>query len=194
MPRIWEISSPSQLQFAALFHPGESFVRMPAERTCYKTLYVPTVRAPFVVSPGQAAYLRQQLRTDIAPATRSRKLYISRADAAHRQVVNEAELVRALEPLGFESITLRGRTVTEQIALFKNAETIVMPHGSAGVNIIFSEQLHLIELMPQSYQHPMWQCWAKWMGFRHGRIVCPDDPVTKNLTAPIDVVLAALRA
>lgn len=192
IPLIWERATPAQREVAALFHARERFVDMPARRTRYKTLYVPTARARFAVSREQAQWVRRAVRNDIAPAG-VRRLYVSRADAAHRRVANEAELLAALTPLGFEVVTLGDKPVREQIALFKGAETIVLPHGSASANMVFADDLTLIELMPQSYQQPMWQYWAKWLGFRYGKIVGPDQGATKDFTVPVDAVLQALR-
>jgi hypothetical protein len=193
IPLVWERATEAQRAFATLFHARERLVEMPARRTLYKTLYVPSARSRFSVSRGQAVSLREALRNDIAPAPGVRRLYVSRADAGHRRVANEAELLRALQPLGFEAVTLGGRSVAEQIALFKGAETVVLPHGSACANMIFSDRLTLLELMPESYQQPMWHYWAKWLGFRYGKIVCPEIGAAKDVVVPVDVVLDALR-
>ena len=193
-PLVWEISTPAQLALARLFHAGEKFVPLAAERTLFRTLYVPSFRAPFCVSRGQAEYLRGALRNDIAPGA-GRKLYISRSDAASRRILNEAALLAALRPLGFETVTLASRTVAKQIALFKGADEIVMPHGAGCVNMVFSRPgVRIIELMPASYQHPMWGYWAKWLGHWHARIVCRSEGPGNDMVADIDAVLEALRS
>ena len=62
----------------------------------------------------------QRLRSALAsPATtRHRRLYVSRNDAPTRRVANEGEVLAALEPLGFRSITLSGLSFAEQREAF----------------------------------------------------------------------------
>lgn len=65
------------------------------------------------------------------------KLYIGRSDADRRRLLNEAALLRVLEPHGFVSILPGRYTVAEQIALFARASAVVALHGAAVTNIVF---------------------------------------------------------
>ena len=67
----------------------------------------------------------------------SRKLYISRAQARHRKVINEEELVEKLETIGFESIILESKSMEEQAQLFASASHIIAPHGGGQSNLVF---------------------------------------------------------
>lgn len=69
-----------------------------------------------------------------------KRLFISRADAASRKVLNEKELLDALEPLGFRRVVLSEYSVDEQVALFHYAEFVVAPHGAGNTNILYSQQ------------------------------------------------------
>lgn len=73
------------------------------------------------------------------------RIYISRDDAERRQVVNEDEVLSALEPLGFEKYVLSELHVRDQIRLFANADYVVGPHGSGLTNVIFADNLHFLE-------------------------------------------------
>jgi len=58
------------------------------------------------------------------------RLYISRNDARLRRVSNEEQLLPLLEARGFQRLTLRGLSIARQVQLFRQAETIVAPHGA----------------------------------------------------------------
>lgn len=66
------------------------------------------------------------------------KIYISRASASARRMVNEKELEAALSEAGFTIMTLEGRSFQEQVALFSRAKVVVGPHGSGLANVIFA--------------------------------------------------------
>lgn len=57
-----------------------------------------------------------------------------------RRLLNEAEIIENLAELGFESVLIEELTIAEQIDLFRQAEWIVAPNGSALLNLIFADQ------------------------------------------------------
>ena len=63
-------------------------------------------------------------------AGHKRRLFISRADATVRRLINEDEVYAALEPLGFELFVPGAHSFIEQVETFSNAECIVGPHGA----------------------------------------------------------------
>ena len=64
---------------------------------------------------------------------------MSRGDKKHtRRVENEAELLAALEPLGFEAIDPGALSPAEQVRAFAEAECIVGPHGAGLTNLAFA--------------------------------------------------------
>ncbi len=66
-------------------------------------------------------------------------LYISRRDSPARQVLNEDEVVACLAPFGFEVVTLSGKSVAAQAALFRSARIVVGPHGAGFSNLLFCQ-------------------------------------------------------
>ncbi|MGI8424385.1 MAG: glycosyltransferase 61 family protein [Chloroflexota bacterium] len=64
-----------------------------------------------------------------------------------RRVANEADVIRALRPLGFEVVHAERLTFAEQIRLFSEAAVVIGPHGSGMTNVLFAEELVLIELV-----------------------------------------------
>ncbi len=80
------------------------------------------------------------------------KIYISRAKARYRRVLNEAEIIAVLKPLGFKVVTLESLTVQEQAELFAQAEVIISPHGSGLTNLVFCQSgAQIIELFSPHY-------------------------------------------
>jgi capsular polysaccharide biosynthesis protein len=74
------------------------------------------------------------------------RVYISRNDAAQRRVDNEAELVESLNQYGFEKYQLTQLSILDQVSLFSNADLVLAPHGAGLTNIVYSEDLTVIEL------------------------------------------------
>jgi capsular polysaccharide biosynthesis protein len=92
-------------------------------------------------------------------------LYLSRADAKTRGIINEDELVHELMRFGFRSITLNDRSITEQASLFNAAKVIVAPHGSSLTNIAFSTPgTRVIEIFPPRRVNPLYWIVANQLG------------------------------
>ncbi|MEQ1850415.1 MAG: glycosyltransferase family 61 protein [Chthoniobacteraceae bacterium] len=68
---------------------------------------------------------------------RGRKIYVSRAGARFRRVLNEDEVIRALAGKSFEVVRLEDLTVREQARLFAEADVVVAPHGAGCTNAVF---------------------------------------------------------
>ena len=85
----------------------------------------------------------------------------------------------ALAPLGFESVTMAGKPVVDQIDLFAEAEAIVLPHGAAGTNLAATRPGTLVvECHPPSLLNPtFWQV-AQVLHQRYGLVVA--DPASGN--------------
>lgn len=105
------------------------------------------------IHPAQMAHpisitaLRRLCATVEGADSAVRRLYVSRADAARRRIVNEAALIAALEPLGFKTVVLSEHSIREQIGLFRHAEIVVAPHGMGLTHLMMGEKLgRVIEL------------------------------------------------
>lgn len=67
-----------------------------------------------------------------------RRIYAAReAAAGRRRLLNEDEIVTVLERAGYAPVEFKDLSVAEEIALFRNAEAIAAPHGSALAGIAF---------------------------------------------------------
>jgi capsular polysaccharide biosynthesis protein len=107
-------------------------------------LIVPTYPDPI---PAECRWLRDRMRdshnvADDAP----KRIYISRTDATVRQVENIDKIKPIFDDYGFDTVVLSELTVVEQIKLFTNAEIVVSPHGAGLTNVVYADEITVIEL------------------------------------------------
>lgn len=83
----------------------------------------------------------------------SPRVYLSRASASSRRILNEDALLLELGRRGFRVVEAESLTVSEQMSIFNSAKVVVAPHGAGLANISFSNPgLFLLELHPGQYQ------------------------------------------
>lgn len=82
---------------------------------------------------------------------KTKKLYLSRAGGV-RSISNDAEISKILLDKGFSIPDLYEMSFLDQVRLFKSADIIIAPHGSALSNIIFCNKgTKILELFPEGY-------------------------------------------
>ena len=136
----------------------------------------------FNPSPADYHWLRNRMLSRFSnenTASYSSRIYISRRDARERRVANEANIMEVLAPLGFVSYTPGQMTVLEQVKLFSQADIIVAPHGAGLVNMIYSDDVSVVELIPSKPNNKKFEayyfCLAIQLGFDYRRIVCKTE-------------------
>jgi hypothetical protein len=141
-----------------------------------------------ITMPSAAANLDGYWAKDLIDFIRStfgvnqeqtRKLYISRSDAHHRRVINEADIVRMLIPEGFEIVTLEGMNFSDQISLFSSAKIIVAPHGAALTNLLYCNSSTIVyEFFSTDYVNKCFTELSAEMGLQYFYSVFPgtNDP------------------
>lgn len=126
---------------------------------------------------GFVAYrwLRDRLRTavvDRVDADRfSARVYVSRADADRRRIVNEREVMDVLSEHGFEAYRLGEMSFAENVALFAGAEVVVAPHGAGLTNLLYAEDATVVELFRPN-NVPTYFVLARQFGHRHRYLEC----------------------
>jgi capsular polysaccharide biosynthesis protein len=152
--------------------------------------------SPFVVD-----WLRRQFRSAAGiaspPPGASRRLLVSRGGV--RRLANEEELLRALEPLGFELVQPEQLTLPEQVRVFAEAQMIVGAHGAGLTNMVFSEPLPVLELFPP--EHIAWHYYtlARAAGHDYWYAVGSDrgsarNPRFRDFEIDLDLVLRTVEA
>jgi len=102
------------------------------------------------------------------PAAPTRRLYVGRGDATGRRLLNETALLRVLEPAGFVSVTLAGKSVAEQVGLFAGAEAIIGLHGAGLTNLVFcAAATSVVEIFTPGFGNPCFGLISAANGLRH---------------------------
>ena len=126
--------------------------------------------------------------------TEARRLYISRGDAERRRIVNEAELIAALEGRGFVTAQLAKIPIEEQVGLFRNAEIVVAPHGMGLTHIAMGKYLgRVIELFHPEAGTDAYASVARSAGMQYDHVLGQGIPAThSNFSVSTDRVLDLL--
>jgi capsular polysaccharide biosynthesis protein len=128
--------------------------------------------------PWIVPWLRAQFLPDtVAPA--HRRLYVGRGtEKRTRRVDNEAELLAALEPLGFEAVDPGALAPTEQVRAFAEAECVVGPHGAGLTNLAFVPPgAGVVELFAHDYVNEcFWALASTVEGVRYRYLVGDGTP------------------
>ena len=90
------------------------------------------------ITRAKIDFLAHRLTAHVTPwAGPSPRIFISRGSRGARSILNEAEVLRALRPLGFERHRLESMPLADQVALFSRAECVIGPHGAGLTNLAF---------------------------------------------------------
>ncbi len=104
---------------------------------------------------------------------------MTRGDKKHtRRVENEAALLGALGPLGFEMVDPGAMTPSEQVRLFAEAECVVGPHGAGLTNLAFAPPgTAVVELFACDYVNEcFWALASAVEGLRYRYLVGDGTP------------------
>ncbi len=141
-------------------------------------LYFSSCIAPGNASIRNIKWLKERLKPAFGVAEGHPRdlIYVSRRKAGARRLLNEDQVVAALDARGFKTMMMEDYSVKEQIEIFSNARVVVMPNGAAGINMAFSSPgATLIELIPASYLHCVNWIYSSLSGCRYGRLICDDS-------------------
>lgn len=120
-----------------------------------KLYHLEKVIFPSMITRRQIGYLPpsyiEYLIPKVAPLRKRNKInriFISRSKSKTRRIENEEELLTLLEKYGFQKYYLEELSLEEQIELFYDAEAVISPHGAGLANLIFSQEIKVLELFP----------------------------------------------
>jgi hypothetical protein len=111
----------------------------------------------FQVPKWACDFLRSTfLDSSSATASGPTRIQISRVQATHRHVENQAVIDGYLQKLGFVRVAMEQLSMREKAALLANAEAVLAPHGSGLVNLVFcSPGCKVIELFSPTAIDPL---------------------------------------
>jgi len=135
---------PRPMQLECLARAGiapERVLRLsPGRFAEFEELWVPSMPYGFVDgevlcwSPASLAFIRRTLKLEFN-VPRTRRIFLSRAGARWRRLVNEEAVLAAISDLGFEVVDPGALSLADQIALAAEARIIAGPMG-AGMNLL----------------------------------------------------------
>ncbi|WP_193556156.1 glycosyltransferase family 61 protein [Paenibacillus ginsengarvi] len=127
-----------------------------------------------IVPKWALGFVRHELmeKPGIRPSGERNRLFISRARASKRKLLNEAELMNHLSKRGFRSVELETMPVAEQIKLFASAEIVIGPHGAGLTNLLFCKPgTKVIELFSPNHMHTCYPVVSHHTGLEHYYLV-----------------------
>jgi hypothetical protein len=109
----------------------------------------PQTREPFAVILANVRKAQPALETP-------RRVLVCRSVANIRNIVNRAEMIEALRPLGFAAIQPETLSFDEQALTFAGADIVVCEFGAAAVNALFCRPgTKFVEIIAEG-QHDPW--------------------------------------
>ncbi|MFN2374067.1 MAG: DUF563 domain-containing protein, partial [Cyclonatronaceae bacterium] len=97
-----------------------------------------------------------------------RRIYISRAKAARRKLINEDQVWPVLEKLEFEKVFMEDLSFMDQVVMMQQAAVVVAPHGAAITNILFCRPgTHVLEIADLNFPNPNFYALASAMGHHY---------------------------
>ncbi len=102
----------------------------------------------------------------------TRRLFVSRADAKKRRLLNEDEIFARLEGFGFERVTAGNLSFADQVELFSEAQIAAGPHGAGLTNAMFMpEGGAVVEIFRQGHVHGSFAWLSHLRGHFHAYVV-----------------------
>jgi capsular polysaccharide biosynthesis protein len=152
--------------------PESSIFRIQRRRVKFSRLYVASLVSlwglPTFVH-DTAREISEKLWPD-ASITK-RRIYLSRADATRRLLLNESELYAYLTQNDIEIVEASKLSFTEQVKLMAQCEIVVGVHGAAMSNIIFcTSGTSVLEIFPEYCVAPIFRSFAARAGLRYGYV------------------------
>lgn len=108
-------------------------------------------------TPEALTWLRKSMGTTATDETAGNWLYISRQNASRgRTVVNFEEVSSVLDDFGVEIVRPEEWSLQKQISKFAAAEGIIGPHGAGLTNMIWGDDITVIELFGERVKGPFY--------------------------------------
>ena len=153
-------------------------------------LIVPSLIGPvFGGTPHPLAckFLRSTFLQDNRKPTAHRSLYITRADATNRRVINEDEITEELVKYGVEVVSLSTVPFRRQVDMFSEAKVVIGPHGAGLTNAVFCQPgTALIEFMPEGYEVRCFERLARFVGMEYHSVVGTEVSASKDYLRSYD--------
>jgi hypothetical protein len=174
------LPTPQKDALTAVGVPAERCIPFDGEETweLERLEFAPPTAPSGYHRPAAIAWLRERVLSAFpAPSGGPVRLFVSRAGAPRRRLVNEEEVLRALAPFGFEPVRLEDLGFAEQVALFRRADCVIGPHGAGFANLVFSpETTRVIEFFEPGYVQYCYWSLCRAQGRPYGYVMGATEP------------------
>jgi capsular polysaccharide biosynthesis protein len=178
------MTGPERESLVAVGVPVESCITFRGKRPWHveKLMHVP----PVAMTGDHTRESLEKLRHSVfrhfgldGAGERSRRIYVSRKQGAERSIVNEAELLPVLQRSGFEIVRCEELTFEQQVRLFREAETVIGPHGGGFANLVWCRPgTKVLEIFgSESVRRCYWSICSA-LGLRHRCAIVEQKPDT----------------
>jgi Glycosyltransferase 61 len=140
--------------------------------------------AAFVYS-DEVRTLAQILDHHIQDMNTPRRVFVTRAGATRRRILNESELRTLFKKHDISIVELGFQNPLEQIALFRNAELIVSVHGASLTNLIWSKHTRVVELFPANLRPKHYLNIAAQIGLDYQLVLGSDGNEREDFTVDV---------
>jgi hypothetical protein len=172
----------------------------------------PDLRHPAHLGASWALdFLRELLPTGPPEGSRAdRKIFISRADARARKIINQQEIEAIVSRRGYDIVVPGEMTAREQMRVFGEASHVVGVHGAGLTNVLFcAPGARVLEILPALCAAPTYWVLSTQIGHRYHAVVADDPELprpdystwshrveynNRNLVLPAERLMAALEA
>lgn len=132
--------------------------------------------------------------------SRSHRYFVTRGKSAEndRRLQNEAAVIEALAPFGFQTLDPQTLSLDVQMATFATCGFMVSPHGAGLTNMIFRRgaPLDIVEIFNFNLVNDCYEIAAKQHDFGYRALFCDTvsgKPKSGNALVDVDELVAAVR-
>lgn len=176
--------------------PNVTFVPLEEDRlySVDKYLFVSfgTRRGSWYLPDSYVENFKSKICRSVDSCVPRNRIYVSRSKAPRRRVLNEDELTSELEKLGFETYHTEEYSPEDQIRIFKNAEAVVMPHGSGIANLLYADHTRVLVFHSTSYVQPHNYFLCRSLGHEHEYLCEGDGKLNDDFEVNVDRVIESL--
>lgn len=148
-----------------------------------------TELTPWALASLRAAFLPEK------PAAPVKRLFISRAKARRRRLLNEDVVIATLAPFGFTSVALEALPLATQIELFAGAEVVAGLHGAGLAHLVFARAgAAFLEITSSPWPNPCFMNLARDLRLYYSNVPAhpAEDAETTNFATDLVVDPEAL--
>ena len=124
---------------SAVYFPNDSIIKFNNLNFVTEKKYCDNYD-PKVLNRIRNFYLEYISHNNIKSPISNENIFISRKNAARRNIINEEDLFRLLHSYNFEIVDFEDFNFFEQVAISQQAKVLIGTHGSGLTNIIFMEE------------------------------------------------------